>query len=237
MLKLDEISNLVKFDKEAHSYHVNGKKLISVTSLLGNYKEEFDPSGIIARSCAKRDGVSVEEIKSKWDKKKNDAANRGTKFHSCVENYIKTGKIDDNEYSDIINEFSLIDFKGKLNAEVKLFNIEYGVAGTSDIIELYPDNSFICYDAKTNEKFSTKPKYGGKMLYPVNHLGDSHLEVYSLQLWCYSIMLEKFGYSIRETPKILWVNHNSRKIETIECLNIKEDAFKFLEHYKSVNLF
>jgi hypothetical protein len=234
MIKIENISKSVHFDQPSHTYTFNGKKLNSITTILNLYKPVFDEKGIIAASCAKRDGISVKEIKQKWDDKKNAAGKRGTEFHLEMENYINSGIILDGKYKDIVEQYALIKPKEKLYTEVVLFSEKYGVAGTTDVVQMFDDNSFVIQDWKTNESFSVKSKYKNKLSPPLEHLMDSHLEIYSLQLWCYSIMLEDFGYKIRDNPIILWINLKDRKIEQYKTLPLKEDARKLLEHHKKL---
>ncbi len=91
------------------------------------------------------------------------------------------------------------------------------------------------YDWKTNGKFTTpkNQKYRDKLLFPINNLGDSDLETYSLQLWCYAIMLEEFGYPPKKNPVLFWLNPENR-IEKFECLNLKKEAEAIMrDHYLS----
>lgn len=237
MIELKNIAKDVKFYQPSHSYTINGKILTSVTTVIHEYQEEFDKNGFIAASCAKREGITKEEILQRWEGKKNTAATRGTKFHKEIEDYINYGIIPDGEFKDIVIQFSQIKQECKLFPEIRLFNEYYGVAGTTDLVYLNSDNSIIVGDWKSNAAFTIKPKYGGKLLSPLSHLGDCHLVIYSLQLWCYSIMLEKFGYKIRDNPLIYWIDAQNNKIVTYRTLDLKDDAIKMLEHFRSLRNF
>ena len=69
-MNLLEINKNIIFEPIAHTYHdTSGKKFTSVSSLLSQYKMPFDEFGHIARACAKRDGMTVDEIKNKWRNK------------------------------------------------------------------------------------------------------------------------------------------------------------------------
>ena len=52
-------------------YTLNGKNLTSITTILSIYKPPFDPTGVIAGCCAKRDGITKLEVQQKWEDKKN----------------------------------------------------------------------------------------------------------------------------------------------------------------------
>ncbi len=237
MIKISNISKNIHFDEPSHTYTFNGKNFRSITTVLSLYKPPFDPTGFIAGRCAKRDGITKEQVKQNWEKTKNDAGERGTRFHLEAEHFINTGQILDAEFKDVIAELAKLELKGGLHSEAKLFSEKYEVAGTADLIQLFDDNSFVVWDFKTNKEFLTKSKYKGKLFYPLNHIGDSHLETYSIQLWCYSIMLEDFGYKIKDNPVILWVNPTTRKIEQFRTLDFKNDALRLLKHYNAIENF
>jgi hypothetical protein len=61
----------IKFDEAAHTYtHVDTGKFISVTTLLGKYKQPFDRDGHSKR-VADREGVSQELVLEMWEEEKN----------------------------------------------------------------------------------------------------------------------------------------------------------------------
>ena len=62
------MSDSIHFDPIAHRYSIkdNNKQLISVSQLIHCFVPEFDKEGHITRAVAKRDGLTVEEVKEKW---------------------------------------------------------------------------------------------------------------------------------------------------------------------------
>ena len=87
----------IKFDEAAHTYTHNdtGEKFISVTTLLGKYKQPFDRDGHSKRVAA-REGVSQELVLEMWEEEKNKACKRGTDIHKILEDYISYGDVKDN---------------------------------------------------------------------------------------------------------------------------------------------
>ena len=75
----------IKFDEASHTYtHVDtGAPFISVTTLLGKYKQPFDRYGHSKR-VAKREGVSQELVLEMWEEEKN----RKESKYSC---FLSTG--------------------------------------------------------------------------------------------------------------------------------------------------
>ena len=226
-----DIGYIVQFDKSSHSYYIHGKQYISVTTLIKKYCPVFDPDGSITKRCAERKGITPEEMRKEWDSIKDAACERGTNFHSEAEHWIKTREFIDGEFKEQIKDFSKFRPKEKLYSEAVLYSRKYGVAGTSDLIQLFKDNSVVVMDWKTNKRFDSVSRFGNHLSAPISELGDSHLELYSLQLWCYAIMLEEFGFKIRDMPIVLWLNP-SGVIEQIKCLDLKSQPVRMMEHYR-----
>lgn len=234
-MNLLDINKDVEFKDFDHTYCKNKVKLTSVTKILGFYKNPFDPNGHIIRACAKRDGVSVEQIREQWNKTKEEGLVRGKNFHRQAEHFIKTGQILEEDYKDIIQQFAEFKFKGKLFSEIGLHSDKYSIAGTCDLIELFDDNSFITFDFKSNKRFTIKSKYNKFLLHPLEHLPECDLTTYSLQLWIYNLMLEEHGYKIKKGSTILYINPEIRKIDKYPILNLKKEAKSLLKHFKEMN--
>ena len=204
----------ITFNNEKHEYRDNaGKLLISVSQLIHCFIPEFDPDGHIARACAKREGISEEEIKARWAKAGTDATKYGTKFHEDVETYIKTKKIPNNENKFFIEQFSKLGFKGRLQTETILFSLKDRIAGTCDVIEYLSNNEVSLGDWKSNKKGLDKEnKYKKFMLPPFEHLPATKWISYNLQLNLYSYLMEQRGYWTVDM-NIFWINPESKLIE------------------------
>ena len=63
----------IVFEELTHKYtsEVNGKMIdyTSGTTFIHKFIPEFDPTGVITARCAKKQGVSVEELKKQWSEK------------------------------------------------------------------------------------------------------------------------------------------------------------------------
>lgn len=77
------------FTEADHKYVsvIDGKVLnyISVTTILGKYFPPFDPTGVITARCAKKEGITVEEIKERWAAKGRESCRLGTRMHEVCE--------------------------------------------------------------------------------------------------------------------------------------------------------
>ena len=225
------VQDQIYFDEDSHAYFVKetGRRLTSPTSIIKQYSHPFDPDGTILKRCATREGVPPEELHAKWRKMGDDSVVRGHSIHDSFEKYVLTGKIQDDENQDIIIDFaSKVKTEGALYPEVTLFDLEYGMAGRTDLVEMWWDNIINLYDFKTNKKIS-KFSFGKKMFPPLDHIWDCNFYHYECQLSLYALMLESQGYCPRNL-NLLWINPK-RKIEIIPMQYRRNDMLLLLKHY------
>ena len=187
----------IKFDEASHTYtHVDtGTPFISVTTLLGKYKQPFDRYGHSKR-VAKREGVSQELVLEMWEEEKNRACTRGTDIHKILEDYISCGDVKDNygwlcKSYDMAAERSIDSFKNVL-CENLLYDEEHLVAGMADLIYEHK-NEFTVGDFKTNKKFKFSSPYSERLKDPISHLHNCEFNVYGLQLSFYAYLYERMS--------------------------------------------
>ncbi len=187
----------IKFDEASHTYtHVDtGAPFISVTTLLGKYKQPFDRYGHSKR-VAKREGVSQELVLEMWEEEKNRACTRGTDIHKILEDYISCGDVKDNygwlcKSYDTAAERSIDSFKNVL-CENLLYDEEHLVAGMADLIYEHK-NEFTVGDFKTNKKFKFSSPYSERLKDPISHLHNCEFNVYGLQLSFYAYLYERMS--------------------------------------------
>ncbi len=222
----------IDFDAATHIYKdKKGRRLLSVSQLLGNYKPPFDPDGSILRKCAAKKGLTPEVLKAEWEKIKNDACERGTNFHSQAEEFIRTGKIPDGPDKDIIERFSKIKFAGELHTEQIVYSTEELIAGTFDLAEVVAKNRLNLYDFKTNKKLDKYSIFGNRMLYPIGHIYECNFNFYSLQLSLYAYLIEAKGFLV-DNLAIFYINPRTREVETHPVKYLRDDIVKVLNHYK-----
>ena len=82
----------IVFNEADHSYisNINGKQLkyISGTGFLSQFYPVFDSDGIIAARCAKKEGITVEELQKRWKEKGIESCRLGTRCHEVCEDTI-----------------------------------------------------------------------------------------------------------------------------------------------------
>ena len=187
----------IKFNEEAHTYtHTDtGEPFISVTTLLGKYKQPFDRHGHSKR-VADREGVSQEMVLEMWEEEKNRACKRGTDIHKILEDYIGYGDVKDNygwlcKSYDKAVERTIDSFKNVL-CENLLYDEEVKVAGTADLIYEHK-NEFTIGDFKTNKRFGFSSLYSERLKDPVSHLHNCEFNLYGLQLSLYAYLYERMS--------------------------------------------
>ena len=82
----------IEFEEATHIYRslINGLEVryVSGTTLLSKYFPPFDPTGVITARCAKKEGVTVEEIKERWAAKGRESCRLGTRTHETIEDIL-----------------------------------------------------------------------------------------------------------------------------------------------------
>lgn len=202
----------ILFDSENHKYYIDeNPDTISVSQLIDKFFPEFDAIKAAKNLNSNNElyGLPVEEIVKRWKDKGIKAAELGTKLHQQIENYYK--KIP-NESTSIEFEYFL-KFKEKYptmiphRTEWRIFDEDYLIAGTIDMIYKKEDGTFYIFDWKRSEKVIThdgKPKLSdpnhpfSKFAYgELKHLTDDSYYKYVLQQNIYKYILEKkYDYTI-----------------------------------------
>ncbi|MDO5446579.1 MAG: hypothetical protein Q4F34_02235 [Prevotellaceae bacterium] len=230
--------NNIQFNEEEHIYTVNGKELISVTTLISKFFKEFD-SDYWARKKAAERGVTPEVIKEEWAEKSRRARAKGTEMHAMIENYYKGGSISDVP-ADIRTYFSHFAAQYQLEpyrTEWALYDEDFGVAGTLDFLEL-KNGVFTLYDWKRSEKLirrgeaDMKNHYGVTGLGPIEKIQDTSYWHYALQLSMYRYLLEK-NYGINVSAGRLVVFHPLLdKFYVLETPNLRSEVIAMLNEWK-----
>lgn len=82
--------NFLFFDEGPHKYtDTLGNEYRSVTTLIGDYYNHFD-ADYWAHKKAREQGKSEKQIRSEWDRIKDEACERGTSTHNGIEDAIKS---------------------------------------------------------------------------------------------------------------------------------------------------
>ena len=225
---------MVKFIEKTHQYfNDNHKEYISGTRFIHKFEFPFDEDGISKR-VALKEGISQDEVLKKWKAISKKACDYGTKIHALMENYIKFGETDE-LYSSLYSSFDKItkeEFSTakEILSEHLLYDDEYEIAGTADLIIVHDDKEFSIGDFKTNKSIDFYNPYGNRMLDPVDHLSSCNYNIYSLQLSLYAYMFSKLtGLKCR---RVFIIYKNNEKFEYISTTNMEYEIRMMLKYYK-----
>lgn len=211
---MEEIKNKLEwafsdliFTEDSHSYFVNGVRYPSVSSLIHSHETKVDFKEI-AKTIAKKRGVSVDEIQQEWDKIKNDACDLGTATHNYAENY--TGVEEPiNLLETAVKKFydEMPDYYQIVYKELRMYTRSFGYAGTADLILLDSrTNTLVIADFKTNKDLT---KAYHKLLPPFSDLDQSNFNKYQFQLSYYQVMLEEIGFNVSNRV-LIWLKRDGQ---------------------------
>lgn len=218
--RLNETFKDFKFFPEDHHYEYKGERIgISVTKLIEEYSQEFDKE-FVARRVANKKGVSVKEVLDEWEYKNEFSKAKGTTCHEFAQSLWNNQPIKVNHF-DMSDEwyFSIStiqkqarkfhdDYKDKLQHLAYEFIIgskEYDVASAVD--HLFVDketHGLVLVDYKTNSDIFKNAKYAGLMKSPLQHLKDTTINHYFLQLSIYKWLIETYSGLQIEKMFIVW---------------------------------
>lgn len=241
--------NLI-FEPVAHKYFIEEHpeiNLISVSKLIEKVKVPFD-SDKWSEIKAKERGITKEEILEEWKVIKDDSLKRGTLFHQEKEQELLRGK---KVHPCLVDErglkkaHDLRNLPSGIHPELMLYNLQYGIVGTADKVEVLEDKTFNLSDFKTNKKIDfkgfmkfdpiDKRKHEVKMLSPLSHLGDCSGNHYLIQLSLYAYFLEQFGYKCNTLiiEHAIFENNEPVNIINYPIPYLKKEVINLLNWYKS----
>lgn len=215
----------LQFHEEKHEYISPDVDIdwISATTLIGAFKQPFSPDQAKKSSKNKKSkwyGLTEQEILGLWGKEAKRATDLGTWYHNQQEKLLCEVETIRREGIDLPVTTPVFDDNGiKYAPDQKLISGIYpehfmylqssGVCGQSDRTEVVYDTVNI-RDYKTNKEIKTRGYIGWegiaqKMLAPLSHLEDCHINHYALQLSLYMYMILKHNPKLR--PGTLAIEH------------------------------
>jgi len=227
--------NDVTFYDEPHKYYIDGKELISVTTLIHRYQEEFDEK-FWSEYKATQHKISPNEVLRAWKHINKKGTIRGSAIHDYAENLFQNKKF---EYPKqlILEEFGYdpvqytydickkhVDSFYKLvqgvlipiRMEMVVCDREYLIGGMLDILFYnVKSKEFEIWDWKTNKEF-TKSQNDRHLINDLFMIEDCDLELYSLQLEMYKQIIEKNVPIKLGQSHIVWFSHNNDTYEVIK---------------------
>lgn len=206
----------LKFDEPSHTYTVNGVKYPSVSSLIKNFYEEFDSSGV-APIYANRRGFNEQQVIDAWLGEGKIASDKGHRVHLFGEDYVKWRYFGIGEEPKVSckQTLGIVDFWNNfptylvpVATELQMYSEEYGYSGTADIIAIDTRvNELLILDYKSNRDIL---EVGKPPLYHIPQeysLTQNNLGKYALQFSFYQNLLQLKGYSVKGRV-LIWLNED-----------------------------
>ena len=201
---ITRVDKNIKLDKMTHEYRLAngpGLRFTSVTTLIGQQFEEFDPVTIatnLVENNIKYLGRTVDELVDEWKQK----GVYGTFVHEEIENYINDG-VRPTEVRSLAGIKWLEGYKMKSDIEIIperiIYSRELKIAGTIDVLAYDRVKDYYeIIDWKTSKAVETVP-YKGKMGISAHtsNIPDCRFYHYALQLSLYRYILEEcYGIKI-----------------------------------------
>jgi hypothetical protein len=227
-------NNITFYDKP-HKYFIGGKELISVTTLIHKYQEEFD-EGYWSDFKASQKNLTPEEVLRAWKFINRKGTIKGSAIHDYAENLFQNKEfeyplqliLDEFGFDPVRIEYDITkahvdkfynEVQGKLipiRTEMVVYDRETLIGGMLDILFYNVKmKQFQIWDWKTNKKFSeeNKEKYLLGSLYTIE---DCDYELYSLQLEMYKQIIERNVPIKLGKSYIVWFSHNNESYKIFE---------------------
>ena len=240
--KLFTTFNDVTFYDVPHKYYLDGKELISVTTLIHRYQEDFDEE-YWSEIKGRQHGLPPSQIKRAWRFINKKGTIKGSAIHDYAENKFLNKEFD-YPLQIILNEFGFDpvmpeyivskkhvdkfydDVQGKLipiKTEYVVYDRESLIGGMLDMLFYNVKvGEFQIWDWKTNKKFEIEKKER-HLRDELCLIEDCDFEVYSLQLELYKYIIEKNTGIKLGKSYIVWFSHNNPTYEVIETKNRRYD--------------
>jgi hypothetical protein len=254
--KEEDSSSLQCFDKivfneDTHTYCIGEEPTskYSVTSAISKFKPKFDTDKW-ANIKAKKEGITADEMKFRWQEKALYATTLGTSVHKLIESvYLNSGHYTpDYKYvQETLGNDNYLNFQKKFLNSVEGFCAFYKktkynitpiknefvvgdlndskVCGTLDMLAYnQTTKQYEIYDFKTNNNFTYKSAYNEYYFKPLQHLQVCEYNTYSLQLSIYRYIIEKYTNISIGACYVLWLPGDTSSYQVIETKYIKEEA-------------
>jgi len=219
----------LEFDENTHTYRLNGKKLISVTTFIKAFFSEFNEREIIPELQKSVNSPyfmkSTDEIKAMW-KAETEA---GTKLHKDIEDYYNGIEVwnDSIEFEYFIKFCNDHQDLKPIKTELKVYSETWGIAGTIDMIYKKGEGLVLC-DWKRAKNIRTEG-YGKVAGYPIEKIPDSNFYKYALQLNVYKMIIEgMWGNKVKEMILVqLHPNNDGYRVFVVP--NMQDEVKKMIE--------
>lgn len=201
----------ISFEEGPHIYTVLGERgtYTSVTTWNHGHFSHFDADAVIDKMMSGRNwtnpeykyyGMTREEIKAMWEKKRNESAGAGTNMHYDIECYynempVENDSVEFGYFKKFVEDFPHLK---AYRTEWMVYYEELKLSGSIDMVFENPDGTLLIYDWKRCQEIVYENGFGQTAKTEcIKHLPDTNFWHYSLQLNTYKRILEdKYGKKV-----------------------------------------
>lgn len=223
---LHESFNHVVFYAKDHKYYDRDAKkyLPSSTGVKKLFIEPFDANKWIP-ICAKKEDLTIEQLKKKWENLKLKGLQRGVFVHTFLESLFQQ-KFNKDLPTDLLTDKEIkkletasrnfwFDHSHLIPIAQELVISNHVVAGQIDHLFYDPKtDEYMIYDIKTDKDIYKKPY--GNLLFPLQEYSATLLNQYNIQLSIYADIFEEMTSIEISKIKIVWINDKNDNYEIIE---------------------
>lgn len=223
----------ISFEEGPHIYTVLGDRggYMSVTTWNHSHFSHFDADETIDKMMASRTwntpshkyyGMTREQIKTSWDKKRDHASGSGTKMHYDIECYyngqdVKNDSVEFQYFHQFTKDFPELT---PYRTEWMIYHEEYKLSGSIDMVFENPDGTIQIYDWKRCQEIKHETEFAKYALTScISHLPDTNFWHYALQLNTYKMILEQ-KYGKKVTGLYLVCLHPDNAYKTYERIQV-----------------
>jgi hypothetical protein len=236
---MHERDNVISLNEKSHIYTINKKQnYTSVTTFIHSLFEKFNPDKVINNiingknyKTSKYFNKTIDEIKDMWEINRKQSADKGTQLHLDIENYYNNISVNNNSieytyFKNFLKEHNLKPYR----TEWKVWNEDYNITGTIDMVYENSDNTLMIYDWKRSKQIiRNKPYETYSKIDCISHIPDLNFWHYSLQLNIYKYILEsKYNKKITKMCLVCLYPENDNYI-LIDVPELSEEISELLE--------
>ena len=223
----------ISFEEGPHIYTVLGDRggYTSVTTWNHSHFSHFNADKAIDSMMKSKTwntpshkyyGMTREDIKLSWDKKRDESSGSGTKMHYDIECYyngedVHNDSIEFQYFRQFTKDFpELIPYR----TEWMVYHEDFKLSGSIDMVFENPDGTLQIYDWKRCQEIKHETAFYQYAITPcISHLPDTNFWHYALQLNTYRMMLEQ-KYGKKVTGLYLVCLHPDNTYKTYERIQV-----------------
>ena len=225
----------ITFDEGPHIYTIDGdSSFTSVTTFNHQHFEQFNADNIISNMMRSKRwpqsryyGMTPEQIKTQWEKNRDEAATAGTQMHYDIECFYNNITVtnDSVEYAYFQQFHRDYPNLEPFRTEMMVWDKELKLAGSIDMLYKNPDGTLSVYDWKRSKEIVKTNRWNKcSKTECISYIPDTNYWHYSLQLNTYKALLEKnYGYQIKDMY-LVCLHPNHKSYQRIKVADLQEEV-------------